>query len=90
MLACALQVRSGATVASLPPEVLNNPAFSGKVANMLVTNTDPPEVPQCGEFQQLVGGEQGLLITHRVPIPFLLMLWLWLWLLVYCFEFSLG
>ncbi len=51
------QVRSGQVVASLPTSVLNNPAFSGKVANMLVTNTDPPENPLCTEFQRLVGGE---------------------------------
>ena len=43
-------------VSELPPDVLNNPAFSGKVANLLVTSTELPELPVCGEFQDLIAG----------------------------------
>jgi hypothetical protein len=43
-------------MSDLPPDVLNDPAFSGKVANLLVTTTDAPIVPLCGEFEDLVAG----------------------------------
>jgi hypothetical protein len=50
----------GKTVSKLPEDVLNNPAFSGKVANLLVTTTEAPELPECGQFQDLVAGEMAL------------------------------
>jgi hypothetical protein len=49
-------INGGNLVSEIPPDVMNNPAFSGKVANLLITTTMPPEVPMCGEFQDLVGG----------------------------------
>jgi hypothetical protein len=49
-------VVDGKLVSELTPDVLNNPAFSGKVANLLATTTDPPDLPVCGKFQDLVAG----------------------------------
>jgi hypothetical protein len=49
-------VTDGKLKSELPHDVLNNPAFSGKVANLLATTTDPPELPVCGKFQDLVAG----------------------------------
>jgi hypothetical protein len=58
------KVVEGQLTAAVSAEVLNNPAFSGKLANMLVTTTEPPEVPECSEFQQLVS---GVLSEHPLP-----------------------
>ncbi len=49
-------INGGNLVSQIPPDVMNNPAFSGKVANLLITTTVPPEVPVCGEFQDLIAG----------------------------------
>jgi hypothetical protein len=62
-----LPVRRGAVtgrsmVSQLPQDVLNNPSFSGKVANLLVTTTDPPPLPECGEFKDLIAGRPVLAI----------------------------
>jgi hypothetical protein len=46
----------GNLMSELPPDVLNNRAFSGKVANLLVTTTDPADMPVCGEFHDLIAG----------------------------------
>jgi hypothetical protein len=50
----------GKTVSNLPEDVLNNPAFSGKVANLLVTTTEALELPECSQFQDLVAGQMAL------------------------------
>jgi hypothetical protein len=46
----------GKLMSELPPDVLNDPAFSGKVANLLASSTDAPILPLCGEFEDLVAG----------------------------------
>ncbi len=48
----------GKLMSDLPPNVLNNPAFSGKVANLLVTTAEAADLPVCGEFQDLVAGRE--------------------------------
>ncbi len=57
---------SGNTVSVLPPSVLNDPAFSGKVVNLLSTTTDPPELPECGEFKDLVAGRPMKAIIYNI------------------------
>jgi hypothetical protein len=47
----------GKLMSDVPPDVLNNPAFSGKVANLLVTTSEAADLPICGEFQDLVAGK---------------------------------
>jgi hypothetical protein len=49
-------ISDGAFVADIPPVVLRNPAFSGQLSNMLVTEI-PYDPKSCSEFETLVNGK---------------------------------